>query len=152
MSSSNTRLRAQLNHEIEDVLSITEELRPFLSAWSVIEQRFCGVSDVKEVLDPVKQIHCLIMAEQVKTALITEELFLSWLLKLPFLSKNIVCVESGRVWEPLMQSFEEFKEDDSKFRVSDCLNSNEKINEFQLWVIQLCNWDGSGILVSKKIH
>lgn len=150
--SSSTRLRAQLILEIEEVLAQTDELRPFLSAWSVIEQRFRGVADVDESLDPVVQVHCQLMKEQTRTALITEELFFNWLCRLPILNKNIVCTSTGRVWEPLMETFEGFRKRSKEIVVSDCLNNIEKVNEFQLWVVQLCNWDGRGAESSVSLH
>ena len=150
--SSSTRLRAQLILEIEEVLAQTDELRPFLSAWSVIEQRFRGLADVDESLDPVNQVHCQLMKEQTRTALITEELFFNWLCRLPVLNKNIVCTSTGRVWEPLMESFEDFRKQAVCVIASDCLNNLEKINEFQLWVVQLCNWDGLGAESRVSLH
>lgn len=149
---SSSTLRAQLILEIKEVLAQTDELRPFLSAWSVIEQRFRGVADVDESLDPVVQVHCQLMKEQTRTALITEELFFNWLCRLPILNKNIVCTSTGRVWEPLMETFEGFRKRSKEIVVSDCLNNIEKVNEFQLWVVQLCNWDGRGAESSVSLH
>lgn len=150
--SSSTRLRAQLTFEIENVLVQTDELKPFLSAWVVIEQRFRGVADVDESLDPVAQVHCQLMKEQTRTALITEELFFNWLCRLSILNKNIVCTATGRVWEPLMETFEAFRMRSKEIVVSDCLNNIEKVNEFQLWVVQLCNWDGCGTESRMSLH
>jgi hypothetical protein len=150
--SSNKRLRAQLISEIEEILAQTDELRPFLSAWSVIEQRFRGVADVDESLDPVMEVHCQLMKEQTRTDLITEELFFNWLCRLPVLNKNIVCKSTGRVWEPLMEPFEDFRLHTVNVVASDCLNNSEKIYEFQLWVVQLCNWDGLGAESSVSLH
>ena len=150
--SSSTRLRAQLTLEIENVLVQTDELKPFLSAWVVIEQRFRGVADVDESLDPVAQVHCQLMKEQTRTALITEELFFNWLCRLSILNKNIVCTATGRVWEPLMETFEAFRKRSKEIVVSDCLNNIEKVNEFQLWVVQLCNWDGCGTESRMSLH
>lgn len=150
--SSSTRLRAQLISEIKDVLIQTEELRPFVSAWSVIEKRFRGVAEVDESLDPVKLVHHQIMKEQERTALITEELFFSWLCMLPILNKNVVCKSTGRVWEPMMESFEDFGSHVVNVVTSDCLNNEQKIFEFQLWVVKLCNWDGLNSERNVKLH
>ena len=147
-----TRRRTQLIHEVEEALSVAGELRPFLSAWSVIEERFRGVAEVDESLDPVLQVHSQLKREQTRTALITEELFFNWLCKLPFLSKNFVCTQTGRVWEPLIESFEAFKASSKNVIVSDCVNNTEKTYEFQLWVIKLCNWDGLGVQSNVRLH
>lgn len=150
--SSSTSLRAQLSSEIENILAQTSELRPFISAWSVIEHRFRGIADVDGALDPAMQVHCLLMQELGRTALITEELFFSWLCNLSVLSKNVVCKSTGKVWEPRMQSFSDFKNCTEHIVVSDCINNSEKVYEFQLWVVELCNWDGLGSKSSVVLH
>ena len=155
--SSNTSFtessRTQLSQEIEQTLINMKDLRPFISAWSVIDARFCGIAELEEELDPVFQIHSLIKRERTSTGLITEELFVAWMLQLSFLKKNIVCVKSGNVWEPTTETYSDFRSRSDELVVSSSLNNSEKVNVFYKWVVQLCNWDGS-ILTnqSKQLH
>lgn len=143
--SSSKELRSKLTLEVEEVLSSNQELVPFLSAWSVIAERFDGISVMDDSLDPVFQIHNQLMLELQRSGntLITEEVFISWLLGIKALKKNIVCKATGRVWEPVMESFAAFSRLAGEIVVSDVARAGEKINEFYMWVVQLCNWDGS---------
>jgi hypothetical protein len=143
--SNSTNERTQLIQEIEQFLVATKDLWPFISAWPVIQARFLGVDELGADLDPVTQVHSLLMRENSRTALITEELFFAWLKKLPVLNKNIVCVDTGRVWEPVSESFCDFRSGSSsgKLQISNRICSDEKINEFYQWVVNLCNWDSS---------
>lgn len=145
--------RTQLILEIENTLITTKDLRPFISAWAVIEARFRGIAEIEEELDPVVQIYSFIERERESTNLITEELFVAWLLQLPVLSKNVVCKSSGNVWEPILESYMDFKDRTNELLVSDLLSNSEKVNEFYRWMVQLCNWDGGCMTnQSSNIH
>lgn len=151
--SGTIQRRSQLISEIEEVLVQTAELRPLFSAWIEIERRFRGLADVDESLDPVVQVHCQLMQEKTRTALITEELFFNWLCRLTVLNKNIVCTSTGKVWEPLTESFEEFRSYAVNVVASNRLNNKEKINEFQLWVVQLCDYGlGAESQLKQNLH
>lgn len=149
-----TKLRAHLNNEIVEALSSTAELRPYLTAWAIIEARFRGLDALDQSLDPVSEVHCKIMREQKRTGLITEELFISWVMLMKVHTKNIVCRVSGKVWEPIMQSFSEFQLGASDLIISDSSKSDAKVQQFYLWVLQLCNWDGESSvnLPHERLH
>ncbi|MCS6271877.1 hypothetical protein G3489_19570 [Shewanella baltica] len=137
-------LRTQLFEEVEQILFETLELRPFIGVWEIISERFQGVDTVGDDLDPIFFVHCALMREQSRNgkSLITEELFLAFLMRLPILNKNIVSMSSGAVWEPIMESFSEFSRKNKNITSSNRLRNDDKVQEFYMWVIQLCNWDG----------
>lgn len=143
LMSCSLRLRAQLNHEIVEVLSSVSELRPFISAWAVIEQRFNGIAELDDSLDPVLQIHCLLQQELATTNLVTEEVFLLWLLQLKVFRKNIVCRDTSAVWEPIMESFADFSKKSPAIGLSEARLNADKVKEFSTWVFKLCDWDSS---------
>ena len=150
MSSSN--LRDQLNDEVLTELFKRKELKPFIPAWNVIKDRFQGINDIDSTLDPVTEVHCQLMKELSTNGLITEELFFSWLLNLKFIGKNIVCKSSGQVWEPLIEPLYTFLgRSGHEVTVSDVISYDERINKFNMWVIQLCDWDGL-VVKSAQYH
>lgn len=155
LMTSCINLRSELNNEIEFHLNNKLDLRPFLSAWKLINNQFNGVFELGEQFDPIFQIHCNLLKELKKTDLITEELFIAWLLQLKIIQVNVVCKDTGDVWQPTVESFEHFKSkcSSSNFFVSDCSDVDEKIKSFLSWIITICDWETSNIyLTNVKLH
>ena len=135
--------REQFLHEICDVMSSEITLRPFVTVLVSIRDQFRGIELISDDLDPITFIHNRIFTELSRTAEIPEELFMIWLMQLPVLKRNIVNVRNGSVWEPTLESFEKFKagEHARDIVVSSCMNIEQKIQSFSIWVIQLCDWE-----------
>lgn len=140
--------REQYLHEICDVMSSDIALRPFVTVLISIRDQFRGIELISGDLDPITFIHNRIFTELSRTAEIPEELFMIWLMQLPVLKRNIVNVRNGSVWEPTSESFEKFQagESPSDIIVSSCKNSEQKIQSFSIWVIQLCDWESQAYL------
>ena len=96
--------RDQLIAEVADKMACKTEIRVFLSAWDLICNRFNGISSIDEILDPVPFVHNQLASEIQKNGMVTEEVFISWFLNLPFLKKNLVD-EKGNVWSLFISHF-----------------------------------------------
>jgi hypothetical protein len=109
-------------------------LKPFVVIWSKIVDLFEDINNFFPKIDPVFEIHFLLTNEIKKNGLMTEELFVHWLIGLNFLKKNVVCKKTGHVWEPLSESFISFREKAQTITLSSVTLFDDKVNQFHLWI------------------
>jgi len=149
MALTNQALRNDLKREVDEKLSSGVEIRPYFTAWEIICDRFNGVALLDDSLDPVPYVHDQLKAEMRKTDMVTEEVFLSWLISLPALTKNITNADTGEVWEPIYESFNSFSDGAKTLKVSDVKGEEFKLKEYYSWIVGLCDWTSSSFGATK---
>lgn len=147
--------RSILVNEVNEMLCHRVEIRSFMTAWEVISERFDGVSRVDENLDPIPFIHSCLKKELKKNGMVTEEVFVSWLMELPVIGKSIVGKNTGIVWEPQFEAFSEFEQKVNGIIVNDVQGKEVKLKQYYDWIIGLCDWKcsnyvGFGLRDGKK--
>jgi len=136
---------------VADYLNSVPELKAYSSAWAVLCGRFNGIRHVGVEFDFEAYIEAHIEETKQVTGIVTEELFIKWLMDLPILRKNVVSVE-GEVWDLVMESFSDFRARSSLVYVTPLLRPSDKIQGFIEWVLSLCSWGAFSVVESPNHH
>lgn len=124
---------------IYDLMAANPELRPFIPAVHILEERLAGIEQHFPELALV--LRCPD----------TEEEMISLLLRQPFL--NFAILDSNKnAWCPSMRTFADFSSKGGTLKLELDMRPGAKRQQFFNWIIALCDWDGRYQLSAHSSH
>ncbi|HDS1208396.1 TPA: hypothetical protein QDZ84_003435 [Shewanella algae] len=145
--------REKLSLDVEITLSGVPDLKPFLPVWRTLVERTEGVD--KE-FDLVPFIYQRLSFEVARNNLTTETFFITTVLESPVFQKNVVSLEDGCVWDPLIEPFDKFKCKHGSNIVFTEKSSIRPLDEVFSWIIEQCDWSKNtsenGYNESHRLH